>query len=124
MMGPLEYAKELIAYDSVSSRSNVDITDWLEQRLRRMGFVNERIDYVDARGVPKANVVAKLGSGVGGVAYFGHTDVVPIASWHSATDGPFTPAVRNGRLYGRGSCDMKGSLACILTVAEELSSSS
>ena len=70
------------------------------------------------------NIVGKKGIGTGGLAYFGHTDVVPADPWFSADHGPFAPTVKEGRLYGRGSCDMKGSIGCILAAAERLSAKS
>ena len=58
------------------------------------------------RSPRKANVVGKLGSGTGGLAYFGHTDVVPVASWFSDRFGPYKPTIKGDKLYGRGSCDI------------------
>src|SRR5262245_60652577 len=86
--------------------------------LLRLGFDTERLEYHDPNGVRKASVVGKKGRGTGGMAYFGHTDVVPADDWKFAEHGPFQPTIRNGRLYGRGSCDMKGSVACVLAAAE------
>lgn len=121
-MDAIAYAKELIRFESVSRLTNVPITDYVESVLRRQNFTTERIQYVDANGVAKANVVGRKGKGTGGVAYFGHTDVVPADDWHSDENGPFEPTVRAGRLYGRGSCDMKGSIACMLAASENFSS--
>lgn len=120
-MTALDYAKQLVAFDSISRNSNVPVTDCIEGILRRLGFETERVNYVDAAGIAKSNVVGKKGSGPGGLAYFGHTDVVPAAPWFFAEHGPFTPTVKEGRLYGRGSCDMKGSVACMLAAAEQFS---
>ena len=58
-MTALEYARELVAFDSVSSRSNVAVTDQIEARLRRLGFEIERLEYDDARGVRKATVIGR-----------------------------------------------------------------
>ena len=95
-------------------------------------FAVERTTYQDAAGVEKVNLVAELpptvapdgGRGPGadgrpGLAWFGHTDVVPAGRW-TGPGGPFTPAVTGGRLYGRGSCDMKGPVACALAAAARL----
>lgn len=120
-MTTLRYAKELVAFDSTSCFSNVPATDYVEQVLRRLSFDVERIEYDDENGVRKANVVGKKGSGKGGVAYFGHTDVVPARDWAFPGGGAFTPTQKGGRLYGRGSCDMKGSVACMLAAVEQLS---
>jgi acetylornithine deacetylase len=67
--------------------------------------------------------LGKKGEGRGGVAFFGHTDVVPADNWFSDEFGPFTPTVQGGRLYGRGSCDMKGSVASMLAAAARFSAS-
>lgn len=118
-MEALDHASNLIAYDSVSTESNVPVTDYIEQQLRRLGFEIERLEYDDNQGVRKASVVGRLGRGPGGVAYFGHSDVVPADDWSIEAHGPFQPTVKSGRLYGRGSCDMKGSLSCMLAAAEK-----
>ncbi|MGE5194802.1 MAG: M20 family metallopeptidase [Deltaproteobacteria bacterium] len=116
-MNALEYARRLVSFESISRNSNVAITDFAETTLRELGFVTERLEYDDTRGVRKACVVGKKGSGTGGLAYFGHTDVVPADRWFSNEHGPFDPTVKEDRLYGRGSCDMKGSIACIWAAA-------
>lgn len=117
-MTALDYTRELIAFDSVSVRSNVAVTDYVEAALRRLGCEIERLEYDDAQGVRKASVIGRRGEGPGGFAYFAHSDVVPAADWALDT-GPFVPTVREGRLYGRGACDMKGSLACALAALEQ-----
>jgi acetylornithine deacetylase len=116
-MNALDYTRDLVAFGSVSSVSNVDICDHLERTLKGLEFETERIDYVDAAGVKKSNVVGKRGTGRGGLAYFAHTDVVPADDWFTSKHGPFVPTVKEGRLYGRGSSDMKGSLGCALAAA-------
>jgi acetylornithine deacetylase len=113
----IDYAKKLISFDSVSSVSNTPVTDWVDETLSALGFETERVEYTDPDGVAKSNVIGKKGSGTGGIAYFGHTDVVPADNWESDAHGPFEPTVSGDRLYGRGSCDMKGSVACMLAAA-------
>lgn len=121
-MNALTYAKELIAFDSTSCHSNVEVTDYVEQTLRRLDFEIERIEYEDGHGVRKANVIGKKGAGKGGVTYLSHTDVVPADDWSFPDGGAFEPVEKNGRLYGRGSCDMKGSIACMLAAVDQLAS--
>ena len=116
-MTALEHASRLVQYPTVSHRSNTSICNYLERTLQRLGFDTERIEYFDPAGVEKVNVIGRKGAGRGGMAYFGHTDVVPAEQW-AGCGGPFTPEVRGGRLYGRGSCDMKGSIASMLAAAE------
>lgn len=121
----IEIAKELISFDSVSSKSNEEISNWVEIRLRRAGFDIERVVYRDALGLSKVNLVAKREPSMhhrntGGVCYLAHTDVVPADDWSLDFCGPFQPTLRDEKLYGRGACDMKGSLACALAAAEQL----
>ena len=119
-MKALAYTKRMIGFNSVSHRSNRTICKYLELKLAKYGFVVERLEYVDPNGIRKQNLVAKKGAGAGGLGYFGHTDTVPARRWHCQSSGPFDPVVRDGRLYGRGSCDMKGSLGCILAAVQRV----
>ncbi len=119
-MDSLQYSQELISFESTSTLSNVAISDYVENVLKKIGFEIERLEYDDPTGIRKACVVGKKGEGRGGMAYFGHTDVVPVNAWFSKTKGPYTPNVMDDKLYGRGSCDMKGSIACILAAAEQV----
>lgn len=121
-MNALECAQRLVSFDSVSRKSNVDVTNCVEGMLRDLGFEIERLEYDDQFGVRKACVVGRKGPAgePGGLAYFGHTDVVPADPWLFAEHGPFTPTVKDGRLYGRGSCDMKGSVSCMLAACAQV----
>ena len=122
----LGYAKSLVGVPSVSANSNAPVSDLVESHLRSLDFQIERQEFLDPFGVPKVNVIGRKGSGRGGVAYFSHTDVVPADTWSVPSDesfpthGPFEPTVRNNRLYGRGSCDMKGSIAAMLAAVSRL----
>lgn len=121
MTDALEYARSLVCVPSVSRDSNVPVSNVVEAHLRSLGFQIERQEFLDPHGVPKVNILGRKGPGSGGLAYFSHTDVVPADTWSVTEHGPFEPQVRDGRLYGRGSCDMKGSLACMLAAASRLS---
>lgn len=110
----IDFASRLVAVPSVSAQSNLPVSRVVEAMLLDMGFECEFQEFLDPFGVPKANVIGKLGTGQGGLAYFSHNDVVPVDSWSVTEHGPFEPTIKNGRLYGRGSCDMKGSIACML----------
>ncbi|MFI4848552.1 MAG: M20 family metallopeptidase [Gimesia chilikensis] len=116
-MDALKYTQELVGFESTSCYSNVEVTDYVEAELKKLGFEIERLEYTDAKGVRKANVIGRRGSGPGGMAYFAHTDVVPADPWFTDEFGPFTPTIQGDKLYGRGSCDMKGSIACMLAAA-------
>ena len=117
-MNALEYTQELVRFPTVSNVSNASICGYLEDVLKRLGFSTERIEYTDPVGVGKVNIIGKKGNGTGGMAYFAHTDVVPADPWFSSEHGPFEPTVRGDKLYGRGSCDMRGSIASMLTATE------
>ncbi len=122
-MQALDYLRALIAFPSVSSQSNVAVTNQAEDWLWHMGFETERVNYTDDRGVAKSNVIGRRGPcGVPGLAWFGHTDVVPATSWCYAESDPWTAHVSGGRVYGRGSCDMKGPVACMLAAAAAIRS--
>jgi len=113
----LELAKELIRIDSTSQRSNFVIIDYIQNILEMAGFAVERLIYTGENGESKANLVAKKGNGSGGFGIFCHSDTVPPGdeAW-----GPFDPQIQNGRLIGRGSCDMKGALAAAIVAGTNI----
>ncbi|MCC5977627.1 MAG: acetylornithine deacetylase [Salinarimonas sp.] len=107
----------LVAFDTTSRNSNLAIIDWIENFLAPHGFTFERI--YDATG-QKANLWASIGpQDKPGFVLSGHTDVVPVDGQNWSSD-PFTVTERDGRLYGRGTCDMKGFLAVCLANAEAI----
>lgn len=119
-MDPIQVASDLVAIPSISAVSNADAADLVDRLLRRSGFETELLDYIDANGVKKVSVVGKKGPGRGGMAYFAHTDVVPADTWSVREHGPFAPTVRDGKLFGRGSCDMKGSIAAMIAAVHQV----
>lgn len=97
--------EKLVSFPTVSRESNLDLVDWAEDLLTAHGARCFR-DY-NADGT-KASLYAHLGpEEPGGVILSGHTDVVPVDGQAWATD-PFTVVERDGKLFGRGCCDMKG----------------
>lgn len=106
--------KELVAMRSETTESNAPISDFLQEWLTAHHFAVERLSYLDANGVEKVNLVAVKGSGTGGLGFFSHSDTVPgdPREWE-----PWTPVINEGKLYGRGSCDMKGPLAATMLAA-------
>ncbi|MCU0710657.1 MAG: M20/M25/M40 family metallo-hydrolase [Pirellula sp.] len=113
----IELTQQMVSFPSVSDRSNVEVSQFVAARLAEIGFDVEWLTYEDEEKVPKVCVVAKRGAGLGGVAYLAHTDVVPAEDWEPDFSGAFEGYQKDGRLYGRGTCDMKGSLAAALTAA-------
>lgn len=106
--------RQLIAYPTVSTDSNLAMIAFLADRLEAVGA---RVEiHSDATGA-KANLFATLGPEVdGGILLSGHSDVVPVADQDWTTD-PFAMVERDGRLYGRGTCDMKGFIAAAVAIA-------
>lgn len=111
----LSFLSDLIAFDTTSRLSNLELIDFVESYLVDMGIPVER-SWNKERS--KANLFATLGQGeedtrTGGLVLSGHTDVVPVTGQDWSSD-PFKAEIRDGRLYGRGSCDMKGFIAVCL----------
>ena len=117
-MRSLSYLSELIRFPTVSSDSNSAVTDQLQHWLNQLAFETERVDYTDVAGVRKSCIVGRKGPSGCGLAFFGHSDVVPVKSWSFPPAGPWEPYETEDKVYGRGSCDMKGSVACMLAAAE------
>ena len=106
----------LVAFESLSALPNLDMIDFIRSYLDSFG-VTASISYDESGN--RANLYATIGPyGDGGVVLNGHTDVVPVTGqiW---TDDPFVLTERDGRLFGRGSVDMKGFLACMLAMVPE-----
>ncbi|MFN3937648.1 MAG: acetylornithine deacetylase [Gemmobacter sp.] len=100
-----EVLAALIAFPTVSRETNLPLVDWVERYLAGHGIVASR---VPSPCGAKAHLFAQVGPKVpGGVLLSGHTDVVPVdgQAW---TTAPWVLTERDGRLYGRGTCDMKG----------------
>jgi len=107
-----EMMEKLISFPSVSNVSNLPIIDFIEEYLNSHGVECHRV-YNQAGD--KANLYANAGPAVdGGVILSGHTDVVPVVGQDWDTD-PFKVVEKDGKLYGRGTCDMKGFDAIALT---------
>jgi acetylornithine deacetylase len=114
---PLELVKELIAFDTTSRGSNLSLIDYAQGLLEKSGARCRRS--YDANG-EKANLFATIGpDGDGGFVLSGHTDVVPVDGQVWSSD-PFNAQVRDGKLYGRGACDMKGFVGVALSLAPEI----
>ena len=115
-VSPEFYLEKLVGFDTVSSKSNRLLTDWLAAELKTLGLSPQLIPSRDGQ---KASVFASIGDPSGaGIGLSGHTDVVPVTG-QSWTSDPFVLRRDNGRLYGRGTADMKGYLACMLAAIPE-----
>lgn len=104
-MTPLQLMEKLVSFPTVSRDSNLPLVDWVEDYLNSHGITAHR-HYNEEND--KAAIFAHVGPEVaGGLVLSGHTDVVPVDGQPWADD-PFTVVERDGKYYGRGTCDMKG----------------
>lgn len=110
----IDLTRTLVETPTISTDSNLACIDTIESLLVGLGA---KVDLTRDETGAKANLFATLGPDIdGGIVLSGHTDVVPVAGqdWSSS---PFVLREDDGRLYGRGTCDMKGFIACCLAVA-------
>jgi succinyl-diaminopimelate desuccinylase len=112
MSATLDLTHELIARASVTP-ADEGCQELMAGRLTRIGFKVERLRYGSVD-----NLWARRGAGGPLLCFAGHTDVVPTGPLEEWRSDPFTPAIRDGLLYGRGAADMKSGLAAMLTAAE------
>lgn len=115
-----EAAARLVAAETVSHQSDLPAAEYLADELTRAGFA-VALQQADRDGVAKANVVARCGPPEpGGLILSGHIDVVPFADQPGWSRDPLKLGAAGGRLYGRGTSDMKGFLAQCLDAARRL----
>lgn len=101
----------LVAFDTTSAKSNLELIGFVRDYLAREEIKSTLVPSADGE---KASLFATIGpEGTGGIGLSGHSDCVPVEGQNWASD-PFTLTERDGKLYARGSCDMKGFLACVL----------
>ena len=108
-----ELLAALVGFDTTSAKSNLALIAFVEDHLKRHGIASTRIPSPDGT---KADLFASIGPegrGKSGIGLSGHSDCVPVEGQRWTSD-PFTLTLRDGKLYGRGTCDMKGFLACVL----------
>ncbi|MGL4394934.1 MAG: acetylornithine deacetylase [Hyphomicrobium sp.] len=124
MTGPsysvTELLARLVSFDTTSHKSNLGIVAFIEDYLLQHGVRAQRVPTADGQ---KVALFATIGPPGSGVALSAHTDVVPVdgQSW---TSDPFTLRAEGGKLYGRGACDMKGFIACVLAAVPDFKSRS
>jgi acetylornithine deacetylase len=112
----LPWIERLVSIDTVSRNPNLGLIETVRDELRKSGV--EATITTDKRGQWAnlfATVPAHDGETNGGIVLSGHTDVVPVDGQDWSSD-PFKPEIRDGLLYGRGSCDMKGFIGAALTM--------
>ena len=112
MTATLDLTCDLISKKSVSPE-DMGCQALLAERLEKMGFSIENMPFGKV-----SNFWARRGSKAPLLCFAGHTDVVPAGDLKQWQSEPFQPEVRNGRLFGRGAADMKGSIAAMVTACE------
>ena len=108
----IEILKKLVSFDTTSFKSNLDLIKFIENYLNDLNVKSELI-YDETKN--KANLFTTIGPNLqGGIVLSGHTDVVPITKQNWTSD-PFILTERDDKLFGRGSSDMKGFIAIVLS---------
>ncbi|MBN9445238.1 acetylornithine deacetylase [Bosea sp. (in: a-proteobacteria)] len=116
-MTPKEMLAKLVSFNTESQRSNLELIHFCRDHLTSLGVESRLVPSPDGQ---KANLFATVGPPRdGGIVLSGHTDVVPVAGQNWTSD-PWTLTERDGRLYGRGACDMKGFDAIALALVPEM----
>ena len=107
---------ELVHFDTTSRDGNIPLIEFVERYLDSWDISHFRVDYEAGK---KTNLFATIGPDIaGGIVLSGHTDVVPVDGQKWASN-PFELTERDGRLYGRGTCDMKGFIAVALAMVPQ-----
>jgi acetylornithine deacetylase len=116
-LGALDMIRALVGFDTVSSKSNLALIDFVRDYLAGCGIESR---YIRSEDGTKANLWATVGPDEpGGVVLSGHTDVVPVAGQPWESD-PFEVVEKDGRLYGRGTADMKSFIAVALSLVPDM----
>ncbi|MBL4601272.1 MAG: acetylornithine deacetylase [Emcibacteraceae bacterium] len=111
-----ELLGKLIGFNTVSSKSNMELIHFIEKYLQNLGIKSRLVRDPHEN---KANLLAVIGpTDVPGIMLSGHTDVVPVEGQDWSSD-PFVMTQKSDQLFGRGACDMKGFIACVLAKIPE-----
>ena len=112
-----EILAKLVSFDVLSKQNNLDLVNWITGYIKQY---NIETVYVYNEEKTQASLHCRIGPAVdGGIILSGHTDVVPVKGQPWDTN-PFELVEKDGKLYGRGACDMKGYLACFLSVLPQM----
>ncbi len=113
----LKILSELIKFQTVSGTSNIKLIEYCEKKLSKIGATSfKTFDEAKKRVNLFSTISGKHKLNGGGIILSGHTDVVPASAKEWSSD-PFVATEKNNKIYGRGSCDMKGFIACSLALA-------
>ena len=112
MSETLSLLESLIKKPSVTPE-DAGCQDLIAERLKAIGFKDERLNFEDTQ-----NIWLRRGDSKPLLVFLGHTDVVPPGPLDSWNSPPFEPTLKDGKLFGRGTADMKGGIACFITAVE------
>jgi len=112
-LNSVEMLQRLVAFDTTSRNSNLDLIRYIQASLEEFGVPSTLIPNEEGT---KANLYSSIGPNrPGGIVLSGHTDVVPVDGQPWSTDPWTLTGKPDGNLYGRGTCDMKGFIAAVLS---------
>ena len=114
----IQLAKELIRFPTVTP-VDAGIMKFLEKKLKSIGFKTKILEFKDRKSKPVKNIYARIGTKSPNFCYAGHVDVVPPGNIKKWSSHPFKPKIKNGKLIGRGSSDMKTSVASFIAAVNE-----
>ncbi|MGQ3047622.1 MAG: succinyl-diaminopimelate desuccinylase [Niveispirillum sp.] len=114
---PVALTQDLIRCPSVTP-ADAGALGVLQRLLEGMGFVCKRLVFEEAGTDPVDNLYARLGTNSPNFCFAGHTDVVPVGDAAAWTVDPFGAEIINGKLYGRGTSDMKGAIAAFTSAVK------
>ena len=118
IINELQLSKELIRFPSVTPKDAGAIR-FLSKKLKKLGFDCKILEFKGKGSKPIKNLYARIGKKRPNLCYAGHTDVVPPGNLKDWTANPFKPLVKKNYLIGRGSNDMKSSIACFVAAVSQ-----
>ena len=113
---PIELTKSLITHPSVTPK-DAGVLQELQNNLEKIGFQCTRYVFEEEGTDPVDNLFASYGDGSPHLCFGGHTDVVPVGNTDSWTNNPFESVIKDGKIYGRGTADMKSAIAAFASAA-------
>ena len=116
IIDPVEFTQSLISCPSVTPK-DAGVMKTLQDQLEKIGFNCTRMSFDEAETDTVDNLFATFGTGSPHLCFGGHTDVVPVGNLDSWTNDPFDPVIKDGKLYGRGTADMKSAIAAFTSAA-------
>ena len=114
ILNELQLSKDLIKFPSITPKDAGAIS-FLSKKLKKLGFNCKILEFKGKGSKPIKNLYARIGKKGPNFCYAGHTDVVPPGNIKDWTVNPFKPTVKKNYLIGRGSNDMKSSIACFVS---------